>query len=261
MGRRSFNRKPVAPKRELSGFEKTKRKREISLRSERDAAIAAKFFRKSSENFPSCSSGLEKSDKTNPELLVDQVVPDLGLIPAQQDWCPSVRRSTSVSGLLVDTAENSNLSYYNFSTSSVELDLKSNDEHDNLTSKSQTLFAEDNVDVTFESKQGIKWFPFRFIIILAHYLGVFIIKIFILHSVLDELDACDFDPSDPSTWTIPITLHQLNILRDSKPKQSSFDFIETNERTAFNPNIFMSPGGRKREWLLFSKSTNSLFCY
>jgi len=77
-----------------------------------------------------------------------------------------------------------------------------------------------------------------------------------------------FDYADPSTWPCPLHQATRNSIIDNGPKQIICDvYPRTEERRGFHKEHFTkgtsktSNETQHREWLLYSKSTDSLFCF
>lgn len=76
------------------------------------------------------------------------------------------------------------------------------------------------------------------------------------------MDLTDFDASDPCTWTFPLTKEQKSILLAAPPVQVKLSKYPKFGKVAFNPAHYNArESNGSREWLMYSKSSNSLFCF
>lgn len=75
-----------------------------------------------------------------------------------------------------------------------------------------------------------------------------------------------FDASDPSTWTAPLPSFQRTILFSRLPVQQT-PTIKGEKGNRFNPSQYnkidpaRAGGNSTRNWMMYSMSTNSLFCF
>lgn len=81
--------------------------------------------------------------------------------------------------------------------------------------------------------------------------------------VLIDNNSVLFDESHPSTWTTPLSQLQKSILLSKLPVQKMLDNFPKRGQLSFNPSHYMkkATGTSGREWLVYSVSTNSLFCF
>lgn len=70
-----------------------------------------------------------------------------------------------------------------------------------------------------------------------------------------------FEPSDPATWTFPLPSNQRQLICDESLTPKFISKYPKVGKRAFNPKHYQSvTTGERRDWLMYSESSNSLFC-
>ncbi|CAK6980254.1 zinc finger MYM-type protein 5-like [Scomber scombrus] len=81
-----------------------------------------------------------------------------------------------------------------------------------------------------------------------------------------EVSAHLVDLSDPSNWPVHLDTKTVDLLVEKGPfKVSNFDFPVNQEKRHFSDDFYVRklPNGEKarRDWLVYSKKTDSVFCF
>lgn len=85
-------------------------------------------------------------------------------------------------------------------------------------------------------------------------------------SDIEVLSAHLVDLNDPSNWPVHLDTKTVDLLAGKGPvKVSNFDFPVNQEKRHFSDDFYIRklPNGEKasRDWLVYSKKTDSVFCF